>query len=423
MKHLYLCAAAFIILFTVSCSKDKTSSPAEDNTVISFTVDKIGNYELFTFLQYENPLVRISGGESNRSFTYEITGSNGLNKSTDTTVKGSDKLDIRGNATISVLRLADYKDGELTVKVRFTDADVTVQGKIKKAEHEIGNYKDFIYMASFRLNDSSDHYVQVKDFAFPDSVFTTAAFPSYINGSYDGRGFKITGLAINSPGQKGNNGSPRIGLFAGLTETGVIKNVRLELSDKGITATGGVVCGGLVGDANGTIMNCSVTGNVLIPKDISGTPGGIIGYGEGVSISGCSFRGRITGSNIGGIMGTGWGATKVDMCYAYFSFDAYAAGGIAGLTAQNAVDSIFNSYAVVHDYDLPGFIAIGPYNYQTTKMVVTNCFANEGTAQTGVMVFPSLTDLNTQLSAMTINGQKTFKYDTDPTAPMKLWWE
>lgn len=436
MKYLYLCAIASFMLFTTSCSKDEKPSPQVDppvdKTSVSFTYDTIGTTELYYLISQNIPAVKINFGKPARSFSYEITGSNGLKHSSDTLVKGTGALDGNGNASLNLYGFGNYRDGEITLKVKFADADTIVQVKTQKAEYRIRHYRDFIHMAPFRSPDTADHYIQVRDFAFPDTVFTTAPFTMYLTGSYDGQGHKISNLTINSPGSDGNS-TPRLGLFTGADSGSTLKNIRLELSDNGITSSGAANAGGLIGFAWMTnVINCSVKGNILINKQASSYSGGISGFNHGVKMTGCSFRGRITGSNIGGLMGS-LGSSTIDMCYAYFSFDTYAAGGIGSVYSPDVVVRISNSYVVAYNYTAPTFVAIGPVQFGMSNTIVTNCFANAGTAQDGVTIFPLTVDINTHLSTLTIADwpvgvpapadKKPFKYDEDMTSPMKLWWE
>ncbi|GAA3950191.1 hypothetical protein GO495_23220 [Chitinophaga oryziterrae] len=435
MRQISLYAPALLILFLSACKKDDPSSKPSniDYTKVSFTYDKFGSTELYDLFSGVNPAAKISTGKASSAFSYELTGSNGLKKASDTLVKGNGTLDGTGNASLSLQGLKDYKDGELTLKIHFTATDSTLQVKAQKAEYQIRNYRDFIHMSPFRLADTSDHYVQVNDIAFPDTVFTTAPWNSFLLGSYDGKGFKITNLTIKTTGAT-PNGTPYIGLFTGADSGSVLKNIRLELSDAGITSTGQVNGAGLVGYASGcTISQCSVKGNILIAKDVPSFIGGISGHNDKVTMTGCSFRGRITGSNVGGLMGSMGTSSVINMCYAYFSFDSYAVGGIGSVYSPSSVLTISNSYVVAHDYTSPTFVAIGPVQYAMTSTTVTNCFANAGTAQNGVTIFTSTTDINTNLSTLTIANwpaeatapadKKPYKYDTDLTAPMKLWWE
>ncbi|MNR42781.1 hypothetical protein D3C85_1613330 [compost metagenome] len=91
-----------------------------------------------------------------------------------------------------------------------------------------------------------------------------------------------------------------------------------------------------------------------------------------------------------------------------------------------------NSYVVAHDYTSPAFVAIGPIDALPTG-TITNCYGNAGDGQTGVTIQPSMVGLNTNLSTLVVTDwpagivapadKRPYKYDTDPTAPMKLWWE
>lgn len=436
MRQVSLYALALVMLLLSACKKDNpSSSPSNiDYTKVSFAYDKFGSTELYELFSGVNPAAKISTGKASSAFTYELTGSNGLKKAADTLVKGNGTLDAIGSASLPLQGLKDYKDGELTLKIHFTATDSTLQVKAQKAEYQIRNYRDFIHMNPFRLSDTSDHYVQVNDIAFPDTVFKTAPWNSFFHGSYDGQGFKITNLTIKSSGSTANQPA-YIALFQGADSGSVLKNIRLELSDAGITSTGEILgVAGLVGFADGcTISQCSVKGNILIPKDLGSYVGGLSGQNNNVTMTGCSFRGRITGRNVGGLMGSMGKSTVIDMCYAYFSFESNAVGGIGSVFSSSSVLTISNSYVVAHDYTSPKFVAIGPVQYAMTPTTVTNCFANAGTAQDGVIILASAADINTNLSGLTIANwpaqatapanKKPYKYDTDLTAPMKLWWE
>ncbi|MVT09316.1 GLUG motif-containing protein [Chitinophaga tropicalis] len=435
MKQIYLCSLAASLLLIASCSKNNDNTPdpgtttKQDSTKVSFTFEKTGTSEMFNTFTQTYPSVKISKGKANRSFTYELTGSNGLKKTSDTLVKGTGQLDMTGSASFYFNELTNYKDGEITLKVTFKGPDTTITAKTQKIEFQVRNYQDFMHMGFHTHRDTSVHFVQVQDFAFPDTVFSVAAYQSYFAGSYDGQGYKITNLTIKASRTPGSNPTD-VGLFMDADSGSVLKNIRLELSAEGISSTGAAYCGGIAGRAwNNTIYNCSVKGNIQTPKDaIESYIGGIAGYISNTKMAGCSFRGNITGAIIGGITGMMQVTSVIDMSYAYFSFDASKAGGI--VYNAGSTSNISNSYVVAHDYTAPAFVAVGP---STSQLTITNSYANAGTAQTGVTI-ASLPNMNAQLAAMeiTVNwpqwitapaNHKPYKYDTDQAAPMKLWWE
>jgi len=123
-------------------------------------------------------------------------------------------------------------------------------------------------------------------------VDSTLAF----SGTFDGKGFKISGLYINRS-VTDNSGT---GLF-GYVLDAEIKNVALV----GASVTGGSYVGALVGRTYGStkIEGCySIGGNV---SGVS-TVGGLVGYNDmGGTIAGCYSSGTVTGSGdiVGGLVG------------------------------------------------------------------------------------------------------------------------
>ena len=135
---------------------------------------------------------------------------------------------------------------------------------------------------------------------------------NYFKGTFDGNGYIVSNMKINSSGSY-------VGLFG--YSKGDIKNVGLENVD--ITATSfSAEVGGIVGESySSSITNCYVDGTIT-NNGFSGNTGGIVGCMSADGISGsssidsCSVGGKITatgntGTNsttnvmsIGGIVGT-----------------------------------------------------------------------------------------------------------------------
>ncbi|PWV49791.1 hypothetical protein [Chitinophaga sp. S165] len=432
MRHLYLCMLAATMLLANACSKDGTSEtpvPQPDKTKVIFNYDKIGSFEISSMLNGPGIYAKVSNGMPGRAFTYELVGSNGLKKATDTTVKGSSKLDANGGATLELNRLTNYRDGEMILKVTFSGPDATIQAKTEKAEYKVRDYHDFINMAITRDSDTSDHYIQVQDFAFPDTLFDRSPCIRGMRGSYDGQGHKITNLKISAPLKE--NLSSYIGLFPFADSGSTIKNIRLELAPAGIVGVDAAM-GGIVGfSRQANIIACSVKGDLVADKNKSAYVGGISGFNDNTNMIGCSFRGHLRGNNVGGLMGS-FDNCRINMSYAYFSFDAYAAGGLAGLGGEGG--HISNSYTIVHDHntDFYKFVAIGP-TLATGANVITNCFALSGTPEAGVKMGATISELGIQAGALEVvewpagttapADKRPFKLDTDLNQPLKLWWE
>jgi hypothetical protein len=115
-------------------------------------------------------------------------------------------------------------------------------------------------------------------------------------GSFDGRGYKIYNLYINTTRNY-------VGLFGYVGKEGIIKNVGLE--NVKISSTGDVV-GGLIGDNEGTVSNSYSTGSV---KGVNYV-GGLIGYNYYGTVSNCYSTGSVNGySFVGGLIGYNAGGT------------------------------------------------------------------------------------------------------------------
>ncbi|GAG44820.1 unnamed protein product, partial [marine sediment metagenome] len=130
-------------------------------------------------------------------------------------------------------------------------------------------------------------------------------------GSFNGGGYTISNLFINRPAESA------IGLF-GATYTAVIQNVTLT----DVNITGDYYVGGIVGNAQDTLISdCYVAGSVVATDSI-GKIGGIVGWPGGITIiSRCGTRGIINatapGDCVGGIAGDNYGddVLTITNCY------------------------------------------------------------------------------------------------------------
>ncbi len=152
-------------------------------------------------------------------------------------------------------------------------------------------------------------------------------------GTFDGKNFTISGLAIN---ESGNN----VGLF-GAIGAATVKNVTVEGSVKGGSFVGGIV--GLVGSTSkgvtATIDNCHNKATVFGVGKI----GGVVGYFHGsdfetASIKNCSNSGKVTatGEDIGGVAGIFWEVSAEKLTNtAEVSSSVGKVGGIVGRATGN----------------------------------------------------------------------------------------
>ena len=151
-------------------------------------------------------------------------------------------------------------------------------------------------------------------------------------GTFDGGGkYTITGLTVT-----GSN--DYVGLFGRIGSGGAVKNVILTE----VNVTAGTSVGGIAGQNDGIVENCSVNGTVT-GRGFTDT-GGIVGTNYG-TISGCSAEGTVTGSvNVGGIAGGSYLGVTIVGCYSSAAVEGYSTvGGVVGNLGNNS--SLMASYS------------------------------------------------------------------------------
>lgn len=122
-------------------------------------------------------------------------------------------------------------------------------------------------------------------------------------GTFDGQGHCITGLAITTDNPRGENAT----LFNGIGGNGEVKN--LQLVDVDYDVKQGGASGGIAWSNFGTLTACSVTGTIAAA---SGSVGGIAAANSG-TITACWFKGDIAGPNRGNIAAHNYGILTA--CY------------------------------------------------------------------------------------------------------------
>ena len=153
-------------------------------------------------------------------------------------------------------------------------------------------------------------------------------------GTFDGGNHTISGLTV-----KGSD--ENAGLFGYIGSNGMVKNVVLKHVQIASDYQNAYV-GGVAGNNDGAIENCSVSGSVSGNSNSGGTynsVGGIVGYQWSGSITRCSSSATVNGMGcVGGVVGqTNSGAT-LTACYATGNVTAennntkgtFFAGGVVG---------------------------------------------------------------------------------------------
>lgn len=184
-------------------------------------------------------------------------------------------------------------------------------------------------------------------------------------GSFDGRGFNITGLFIN------RSTEGYIGLFGRINASAVIKNVNFI----NCTIYGDNNAGPLIGyNDDGTVENITISGNINIPGTYSEDShyiGGMIGYNNG-PVTNCSVRGELnsTGEYAGGLIGYNNGL--VTNCTSFVNISGYIDGGgyRGSLIGYNEKGTVINCTAygfAIGYYDIGGLLGDNEGTVSTCK--------------------------------------------------------
>ena len=161
----------------------------------------------------------------------------------------------------------------------------------------------------------------------------TALDNSY-TGTFDGGNHTISGLTV-----KGSD--ENAGLFGYIGSNGMVKNVVLKHVQIASDYQNAYV-GGVAGNNDGAIENCSVSGSVSGNSNSGGTynsVGGIVGYQWSGSITRCSSSATVNGTGgVGGVVGQTNSDATLTACYATGNVTAennntkgtFFAGGVVG---------------------------------------------------------------------------------------------
>ena len=164
-------------------------------------------------------------------------------------------------------------------------------------------------------------------------------------GTFDGKGYNITGLTIN----RGNQ--DYIGFFGFTSSPARLTNVNLVNA----TIAGRYFVGGIAGYLYyGTISGCSFNGAMSGREQV----GGLAGHTTYGSITSSFTTGSISAGNLycGGITGI-LERTPVSMCYSTASVAGYYyTGGLAGYTYESSIYGSYFAGSVKGSYNTGGLI-------------------------------------------------------------------
>jgi hypothetical protein len=165
----------------------------------------------------------------------------------------------------------------------------------------------------------------------PIGKFISAQKAHWFMGTFDGNGFVISGININSQAQNQ-------GFFERIGYSGVVKNLGIAASQ----IKGESWAGGLAGRSYGTIINCYFSGKV----SGQGGLGGLVGLNGG-TIKNSYSTGDVTGTNnvVGGLVGQNTSAIISSHSMGIIKGES-SVGGFAGLNEGTISNSFSTALAV-----------------------------------------------------------------------------
>jgi hypothetical protein len=183
--------------------------------------------------------------------------------------------------------------------------------------------------------------------ASQDGTYSASPVTTTFLGAFEGLGNTISQLSVDD--ETGYD----TGLFETLGSSGIIENIRLTEAQ---ILSRGQDAGGLVGFAEGTIVNSSVDVAYLEDSSEFSVTGGLVGDLDFGTVMLSHATGPISGGVAGGLIGLVGGVT--DQCYAtgkVASVGSYKyAGGLAGYLEPSG--SILNSYATGRTRGPKGYV-------------------------------------------------------------------
>ena len=216
--------------------------------------------------------------------------------------------------------------------------------------------------------DANKDLVSGKDF-IPWTPIGTSDVP--YTGTFDGKGYTISGLYFNNPT------SYYVGLFGCIGANGKISNVGVLDSYFQFCALGGGVCGM---NKNGELQNCSNSSTVICSMQ-DGT-GGVCGYNSKGTVRDCKNTGSVRGkAPLGGVCGVNSYGT-ITNCFnegtVSVTVTSGNVGGVCGNNYSGTIKCSYNTASVSGQYNVGG--VCGSNNYGT----ITNCYYLSDTAIGGI---------------------------------------
>ena len=217
-------------------------------------------------------------------------------------------------------KAAEWKAGEeYTYTVSLAAAEDPGYTIESDGSYTVNNEKGLKNIASLVNGGETDINITLDtDLTLTGEWTPIGTYDNPYTGTFNGKDKTITGLTVK---QEGTN---YVGLFGRIGSGGTVKDVTLTKA----SVTGGMYVGGVAGQNEGTVENCSVDGTVIGTEYDTG---GIVGINYG-KISGCKAEGTVTGSvNVGGIAGNSSLGSTIEGCHSTAAVSGDdSVGGVVG---------------------------------------------------------------------------------------------
>ncbi|WP_062047430.1 Ig-like domain-containing protein [Bacillus sp. JCM 19034] len=278
----------------------------------------IYNDQTFPILQWENPIEKIESeidsseikvgkmGRISVTATHQQGTYDGTRNAEYLVTEGEQIVDVdnngvvtakeSGHAVITVTLYGEVSTIDVTVVDLFTEGDGTVdQPYIITTAEQLNAVREDLG-AHYKLGNDID----LAEFLSGESWEPLGNDQLAFEGTFNGEGYEIKGLKID--------GSLDVqGLFGGLGNTGVIKNV--------------------------TLVDANIEGNSII--------GGLVAYSyPSARIENSTVTGTLSGSsNVGGLVGLNYGKIRESAAHATIQLSNINGGGLVGINYGNIIKS------------------------------------------------------------------------------------
>ncbi len=189
-------------------------------------------------------------------------------------------------------------------------------------------------------------------------------------GTFDGKGYTISGLYFNNPN------AYYVGLFGKIGANGKISNVGVLDSYFQFRALGGGVCGNNYGE----LQNCSNSSTVICNMQ-DGT-GGVCGYNNKGTVRDCKNTGSVRGkAPLGGVCGVN-NSGIIENCFnegtVSVTVTSFNVGGVCGNNYSGKIKCSYNTASVSGQYNVGGVCG------SKFGGTITSCYYLSGTATGGI---------------------------------------